>query len=51
MAVCRWYFTNEKSLKRNASALLKVKLTGSDQGELLRLWGLSEGITTFAMEL
>jgi hypothetical protein len=35
----------------NASALLKDKLTGIDQGELLMLWGVSEGMTTFAMVL
>jgi hypothetical protein len=49
--VCRWYFTIEKSLRRNCSTRLKVKLTGTDQGELVMLWGVREGMTTFAMAL
>jgi hypothetical protein len=49
--VCRWYFTIEKSVRRNCSTRLKVKLTGTDQGELVMLWGVREGMTTFAMAL
>jgi hypothetical protein len=37
MAVCKWYITAEKKLRRKSSALLKVKVTEIDQGELLML--------------
>jgi len=40
-----------KSLRRTCSTRLKVKLTGTDQGELAVLWGVREGMTTFAMAL
>jgi hypothetical protein len=39
----------EKKLRRECSALLKVKLTGTDQGDLLMLWGVSDGMTILAM--
>jgi hypothetical protein len=35
--VCKWYIAAEKKLRRKSSALLKVKLTGTDHGELLML--------------
>jgi hypothetical protein len=38
-----------KGLGRNCSTRLKVKLTGTDQGELVILWGKREGMTSFAM--